>query len=123
MLKVELRKVEPYRAEIKYPIVPVRGANYLKAEVYYALGGYNYFTGKNESRGYYLSVSPVEIKECDSGFKSESYTAFTGYKFLLFEASRKSQKGMDRAIEMFNNTHMDFIKNYFSQYEMIQEQD
>ena len=123
MSKVELRKVEPYRAEIKYPIVPVHGANCLKAEVYYALGGYNYFTGKNESRGYYLSVSPVEIKECDSGFKSESYTAFTGYKFLLFEASRKSQKGMDRAIEMFNNTHMDFIKNYFSQYEMIQEQD
>lgn len=123
MYKSEYKKVEPYRVEIKYPIVPVGGANYLKVEVYYALGGHNYFTGNNERRGYYLSISPIEIKSLDGKFNCESYTAFTGYKFLLFEASRKSQKGMEKAIEMFNNTHMDYIKQYFSQYEMIQEED
>ena len=36
------------------------GITHLKIELYYDLGGYNCFTGKNEPRAYYLSVTPVE---------------------------------------------------------------
>ncbi len=66
-------------------------ANFLKLEVYYSLGGFNCFTYKNEARGYYLSVSPVQRSERD-GIVFESYTAFSGVKLLLLEVSRKSKK-------------------------------
>ena len=116
------KKVEPYRVEIRYPIVPVNKCNYLQVEVYYSLGGMNYFSGRSESRGYYLSISPIEVGSVAGG-NLISYTAFTGYKFLLFESGRKSKSGMDKAIKMFEETHMDYVKKYFSSYEIIQNQD
>lgn len=33
--------------------------NYLRIDLDYSKGGYNYFTYKNEPRGYYIHVSPV----------------------------------------------------------------
>lgn len=73
-----------------------RGANYLKIETRYSLGGYNVFTHKPEARGYYLSVSPVERSE-RAGVVFESYTAFSGVKLLLLEVSRKSKKAEEAA--------------------------
>lgn len=73
-------------------------ATHLKVEVYYNLGGFNAFTYKEEKRGYYLSVSPVEKQRRD-GYSSESYTAFTGRKLLVKEVKRKSDKAMHVAIE------------------------
>lgn len=40
---------------------------HLKIELYYDLGGMNYFTGRAENRGYYLSVTPVERGMRDGG--------------------------------------------------------
>ena len=34
-------------------------ANFIRVELYYDKGGMNYFTGKTERRGYYLSAVPV----------------------------------------------------------------
>ena len=62
-------------------------ATHLKIETYYNMGGMNYFTGKNEQRGYYLSVSPVT-----KAGRTESYTAFTGTKKCIKAVSRKSAK-------------------------------
>ena len=64
---------------------------HLKCEVYYSLGGYNYFTYKSEGRGYYASVTPVE-RSTSCGFASESYVAFTGIKQLVKPVSRRSAK-------------------------------
>ena len=33
---------------------------FLKVETYYSKGGYNVFTYKEETRGYYLSIVPVK---------------------------------------------------------------
>lgn len=66
-------------------------ATHLKIELYYYLGGTNYFTGRAESRGYYLSVSPV-TRQDRGGWVSESYTAFTGAKKLVKPVTRKSAK-------------------------------
>ncbi len=66
-------------------------ASHLKIELYYALGGYNYFTHKSEERGYYLSVSPV-TRESRGGCTMESYTAFSGVKKCVKTVSRKSAK-------------------------------
>lgn len=46
----------------KYLSVQGNDVNCLKIEVYYHLGGINYFTYKDEQRGYYLSISPINKK-------------------------------------------------------------
>ena len=60
---------------------------YIKLYTYYKKDTMNYFTCKNEARGYYLSVTPVERAR---GF--ESFEAFTGFKILLKEVTRASKK-------------------------------
>lgn len=70
---------------------------HLKIELYYDLGGMNYFTGRAENRGYYLSVTPVERGMRDGGFISESYTAFTGIKQNIKQVTRKSAKAESEA--------------------------
>lgn len=82
-------------------------ATHLKVETYYHLGGQNWFTGKIESRGYYLSVSPVEYKR-EGGMISEGYTAFSGLKVLVKEVARKSAKAEAEA-----NKTAEQIKNYY----------
>lgn len=72
----------------------------LKVHLYYSLGGYSYMTCETEARGYYLSVSPVEIKEIDNGIVSETYQAYTGVKTLLLEVKRKSKKAERQAIRI-----------------------
>lgn len=67
-------------------------ATHLKIELYYNIGGMNYFTYKTEARGYYLSVSPVSRTRADYGVTMESYTAFTGIKECVKTVSRKSAK-------------------------------
>lgn len=70
-----------------------KNANFLKIEIYYHLGGMNYFTGRAENRGYYISVSPVY----KSGIM-ESYTSFTGIKQCISTVSRKSEKAYNNAL-------------------------
>lgn len=78
--------------------IKIEGKNTeLKIEVYYHKGGLNYFTYKNEPRGYYVSVLPVEIQRMDNGIVMESFAAFSGIKSFLKEVSRKSNKGYNDA--------------------------
>lgn len=84
-------------------VKPNRAATDLEIEVYYSLGGYNFFTGKNEPRGYYLSVSPVERRRTDYGVTTETYTAFSGVKQILKEVSRKSAKAEKISEEIAKN--------------------
>ena len=59
----------------------------IEVEVYYKLGGMNYFSGGVNKRGIYLSVSPVNIS---NGMKS--FTAFSGIATCVEELNRKSDK-------------------------------
>lgn len=88
-------------------------ATHLKAEVYYNLGGQNFFTGREERRGYYISISPVVKSD-----NFESYAAFTGLKVCILEVKRKSQKKFEEAKSKFTDTIEDFIKNQFSEFEV-----
>lgn len=83
-----------------------KNANKLKIEVYYNLGHFNYFTGKEEKRGYYLSVTPV----FNNGF-IESYTSFTGIKQLILPVNRKSGKARANAITEAEK-HINTLINY-----------
>lgn len=68
--------------------------DFLRVELYYSLGGMNYFTYKQEARGFYLSVSPVKRER-----NMESYTAFTGTKLCVHECKRFSKKAAEQAEE------------------------
>jgi hypothetical protein len=81
----------------------------LKIELYYSLGGMNYFTSRAESRGYYLSVTPVE-RCVSSGYTSERYTAFTGLKQLVKGVKRKSQKAEKEAENLAENLVNELIE-------------
>lgn len=68
--------------------------NFIKIELYYDLGGMNYFTGRTKPRGYYLTVYPIErARGC------ESFTAFTGISECITECKRQSKKAEAEARE------------------------
>lgn len=89
----------------KYLSIDGNGVNCLKIEVYYHLGGINYFTCKEEKRGYYLSISPI-----DKRGNTESYTAFSGIKILLLEVKRKSNKSYNEALKLSKDLEEKYIK-------------
>lgn len=66
---------------------PLGGDEYLVTELYYSLGGMNYFTGSKEPRGYYVSVTPTRFHE-----GGRSFTAFSGIKKLVEPAKAFSAK-------------------------------
>ncbi len=83
------------------PIEPSESENSLCLEVLYSKGGYNWFYGDSERRGYYLHCSPVLLK-CNKLNNGQEYTTKTiiagkGYKLLLKEVSRRSKKAEDEA--------------------------
>ena len=55
----------------------------------YCLGGYNYFNGARDGRGYYVYVHPV-----DRTGGSVCFVLFDGFKKLLREVNRQSKKVM-----------------------------
>jgi len=69
-----------------------KNITHLKVELYYDLGGMNYFSGSVEGRGIKLSICPVQRSERENGIVVESYTAFSGFKKLLKEMARFNQK-------------------------------
>lgn len=81
-------------------------ATHLKIETYYSLGGYNYFTYKQEQRGYYLSVVPVE-----RGNGMEGFIAFSGVKQLVKPVSRKSKKAEEEA-EKLTDEYLEIMINH-----------
>ncbi len=83
------------------PIEPTNSENNLCLEVLYSKGGYNWFNGDAEHRGYYLHCTPVMLKEkqLDSGlqYTEKTITVGKGYKLMLKEVSRRSQKAENEA--------------------------
>lgn len=89
-----------------------RDGQTLKVEVYYSLGGMNYFASTNERRGYYLSVSPVNRTTSGNGIVIESYTAYTGIKELLLEVGRKSKKAEKEAEALASEEKIEKLIQY-----------
>ena len=58
----------------------------------------NYFNGKNELRGYWLSMRQVEIERQGRGIVIESFGLMSGAKMFLKEVKRYSQKTYEDAV-------------------------
>lgn len=71
---------------------------FIEVELYYHKGGLNVFTYKQEARGYYIRICPVEVKG-----NMVSFVAFSGTKVCILECSRKSAKAEREAVAMVNN--------------------
>lgn len=100
-----------------YKVYNCPNVTHLKAMIEYSLGGYNCFTSKTESRGYYMSISPVERSD-KYGFITETYAAFTGLKQCVLPVQRKSQKKMNEAVEYFEQHILEFMQQYFGEFDV-----
>lgn len=93
----------------RYEAIP-NSPQELKIEVRYNKGGMNYFTYKDEERGYYLSVTPV-TRSKGEGYTTESYVGFSGIKKLVLPVARQSEKQYQAAIAAAES-HVEELKNY-----------
>ena len=76
----------------KYFNVIGSGTQKVKVESFYDKGSYNYYTSKQSERGYYISVTVLEVSK-RNGYISEAYSLFdSGYKQLVKPVSRASKK-------------------------------
>lgn len=88
--------------ELKTPIPgsrPEEPLNELKLEINYQPGGHNWFNGNIDSRGVFLSLTPVHRTANSVGSFINGDLHTMGYKILLKELGRKSQKQLDIAAE------------------------
>lgn len=106
---------------VKQEYLPARGKDqYIKVELYYSLGGMNYFTYKTEPRGYYVSACPVERRVLtDSTGRvygtSEGFTAFSGTKMLLEPCQRKGKGAEQRALANYENARAILLEKFADQ--------
>lgn len=74
-------------------------ANFLRIELYYDKGGYDYMSYRQKPRGFYLSVTPV-FRENKGTYTTEMFGAFSGYKQLILEVNRFSDKQYNKAYDL-----------------------
>ena len=91
--------------------------NYLECEVFYSLGGMNYFTHEIEKRGYYLRVCPVEKSGNMVGFM-----AFSGIKKLLVEVARKNKKAEEQAEALVKENLENLVNHVCAKNNIILEE-
>lgn len=87
--------------------------NNIVVETYYHKGGMNYFTYKIDKRGLYLMIKPV-FRQDKGGYYTEMYEGFSGYRFILKELGRKSEKQhrmMDELLEPLVNQIAELFVN------------
>ena len=83
----------------------------IKVSIGYELGGYNWYNGQYNSRGYYMYVQSVVRKTDETyGYKSEITTMFEGHKQLLISVDRKGKKSFEKAIEKSQSLIFDFAQ-------------
>ena len=85
--------------------IQIKGTLHICVDLKYSLGGYSGFSMEKNKRGYYLHVKPVEIEG-----NTTSFGAFSGYKILIQETTRKSFNGYIKALTTLINDHKDLIK-------------
>lgn len=83
----------------------------LKVQVYYSKGGMNYFNGKVEPRGYWLSVLPVDIERRPDGIITESFMIVNngGTRLFLKDVKRQSDKAYAEAVQMAESRVQELI--------------
>lgn len=79
------------------PVKDNEEVNSIEVYITYSKGGTNFFNGNIEKRGYYLHVQPSKVMD---GMRS--YIPTEGYRALLLEVQRQSNKKLGEAIELID---------------------
>ena len=87
--------------ELKQPITRAGGEplNKLRINVDYQKGGMNYFSGDYSESGVYIYIQPCTYNNGIVGTVITGKQHLDGYKILLKELNRKSQKQIDLMAE------------------------
>lgn len=82
---------------LKTPINTGGGSirNELKIKVDYQKGGVNYFSGNYSDSGVYVYITPVSRGNGFEGFSITGNQHIDGYKVLMKQINRKSQKQIE----------------------------
>lgn len=89
---IPIREIRPELAD--KPDARIGNPTHVQLQVYYTTGGQNYFSGGTIQRGYYLSATPIEMREYGNGPTMVRCVLGTGVKTLLLEANRYTDKQM-----------------------------
>lgn len=92
--------------------------NEIKVSVYYNKGGINYFTSRNEQRGYYFSITPQTRER-----NFVTYAGFSGAKTCVLPVTRQSKKSFETAKSKFNDYIDSYLKDFCDEngYTIIDE--
>ena len=95
----------------KYFQVNGTANKFVKFQVLYSKGGMNYYTGKVDKRGYWVSVSVIN-QEIINGITIESVvigSAAAGFKRFLLEVKLDSQKSFDQAVAIAESMQIELV--------------
>ena len=93
--------------------------NRLEITLDYSLGGYNYWNGNTDGRGYYLYVTPVYLSEKEYNgqvYHSVQSTLGKGIKKLVKPVQRKSKKAEAEAVELAKQSEAELINYVCNKY-------
>lgn len=100
----------------------IPNSTHIAVELFYSKGGYNYFTGKIDESGIWLSFRPVTY-EVKDGCTCESYTALSGVRFLIKGLGRMSRKQLAKvAAALQKNELIDSLVFHYEsghQYQLV----
>ena len=93
--------------------------NRLEITLDYSLGGYNWYNGNTDGRGYYLYVTPVYVNE--NTYNGQTYhtvqsTLGKGIKKLVKPVQRKSKKAEAEAIKLAEQSEAELINYVCNRY-------
>lgn len=85
-----------------------RGIDALEVSAYYSLGGMSMWSYRHESRGYYISVTPVRYIARGNYKVTESHPT-DGIKKCIIECSRQSAKREQAVLNTKRSEYQDLI--------------
>ena len=83
------------RKKYRFSMTGYKDCNALEVSIYYDKGGYNYWYGKIEKRGYWLSLQPCLLDN-----HLITTVPMDGVKQFLLEVGRQSQKKFNEATKL-----------------------
>ncbi len=99
------------------------GENAISVSVGFSDGGYNWYNGDNESKGYYLYCNPCNVAthQMHDGteYKTFTETLGKGAKILLKEIKRRSEKQMKEAFSIASEKEAALVEYVCSKYGLI----
>lgn len=95
------------RRTFRFSMEGYQDCNALEVSIYYDKGGYNWYNGNTNRRGYWVSFQPCSVSE-----HMVTQIPTDGVKKFLLEVGRQSQKKFDEAVKLVSKQTIENIVEY-----------